>query len=159
MLVEHDLLEQRLRDPLAEPAVHLPLDDHRVQHAAAVVDRHVFEQVDLARIDVDLDGRHVGAERERQLLLEASGARGQRSAGPPPRSLHAIADAGDPATPSPPSVGTMSSGDASRNAEASSRARSRTSPAASNSDDPPICSAATRTPSPRSTAAVSEWTT
>ena len=44
--------------------MHLALHDQRVDLLAAVVHRHVADQVDPARLPVDLDHGHVGAERK-----------------------------------------------------------------------------------------------
>ena len=43
VVVVDDLLPQRLRDPRREAAVHLAVDQHRVEDAAAVVDRDVAD--------------------------------------------------------------------------------------------------------------------
>ncbi len=67
--VEDDLLVQRLRDALGEPAVLLALDEQRVEDAPAVVDGDVPPRRDLAGLGVDLDHRHVRAERERGAVL------------------------------------------------------------------------------------------
>ena len=50
--------------PCAEAAVHLALDEERVDEEARVVHRHVAEDLDLARLAVHLDHRDVGAEGE-----------------------------------------------------------------------------------------------
>ena len=62
--VVDELLPQRLGHPLGDPAVLLAGDDQRVEDAAAVVDRDVAQGPDPARLGVDLDHRHVGAEGE-----------------------------------------------------------------------------------------------
>ena len=49
------LLEERLRDALHDAAVHLALDDERVDLVAAVVDRDVAQELDRAGLLVDLD--------------------------------------------------------------------------------------------------------
>ncbi len=59
--------EQRLGDALDDAAVHLAVDDQRVDLDAAVVDRDVLQHVDRAGLDVDLDDAHVGAERPREV--------------------------------------------------------------------------------------------
>ena len=69
LLVVHHLLPQRLADALDRAAVLLAGHDQRVQDPAAVVDRDVAQRLRLAGLDVDLDDRDVGAERERRALL------------------------------------------------------------------------------------------
>ena len=89
-LVVDRLLVERLRDRLHDAAVHLALDDHRVDHVAAVVDRRVALDRDLARLAVDLDLGDVRAEREREVgrvverrrLEVRLDARGHRVPGP-----------------------------------------------------------------------------
>ena len=63
VVVVDGLLVERLRDALRDPAVHLPVDDRRVDHGADVVDRDVAEQARVARLGVDLDDREVRARR------------------------------------------------------------------------------------------------
>ena len=48
-------------------------DDQRVHDAAAVVDEDVAQRLHLAGLDVDLDDRDVGAERERRAVLGVVG--------------------------------------------------------------------------------------
>ena len=67
VVVVDRLLVQRLRDRLRDAAVHLALDDHRVDDVAAVVDRGVALDRDLAGLAVDLDLGDVRAEREREV--------------------------------------------------------------------------------------------
>ena len=62
-LVVGDLLEERGRQPHAEPTVHLTLDDHGVDDVAAVVDRHEAAHLDLAGALVDVHHADVAAER------------------------------------------------------------------------------------------------
>ena len=50
-----DLLAERGRDALRGAAVELPLDDHRVQHGAAVVEDRVREHLHEPGLGVDLD--------------------------------------------------------------------------------------------------------
>ena len=45
--VVRELLDQRLGDPLRDAAVHLPLEQQRVQHGAGVVARHVAHEPTL----------------------------------------------------------------------------------------------------------------
>ena len=66
-VVVHRLLEQRLRDALDEAAVHLALDDQRVDDLADVVDAGVVADLDLTGLGVDLDRAQVGAVREREV--------------------------------------------------------------------------------------------
>ena len=63
VLVVDRLLAERLRDALRDAAVHLAVDDHRVDHVADVVDRDVAGEVDGAGLGVDLDDGDVAAGR------------------------------------------------------------------------------------------------
>ena len=56
-IVVDRLFPERLADALHDAAVHLPLDDHRVDLRAAIVDRHVSLELHLARFPIDLDDR------------------------------------------------------------------------------------------------------
>ena len=78
--VVDDLLVQRLADAGGDAAVLLALDEQRVEHGAAVVDRDVPHEAHLAGVGVDLDHRDVGAERERRAVLVEVELAGQRSA-------------------------------------------------------------------------------
>ena len=84
-LVEGRLFPQRLADALSEAAVHLALDEQRVDEEARVVHRHVREDGDPARVLVHLDGGDVGAEGEEHararldVLVGAEAALGGRS--------------------------------------------------------------------------------
>ena len=60
------VLHQRLAEALGERAVHLALDDHRVEHVAAVVDRRVGDEIDVAGVGIDLDLGDVAAVGKRQ---------------------------------------------------------------------------------------------
>ena len=64
VVVAH-LLEQRLGGALGDAAVALPVGEQRVEDAAGVVDGDVAHQLDAPGLGVDVDHRHVGAERER----------------------------------------------------------------------------------------------
>ena len=64
VVVVVQLFPERLADALRQPAVDLAGDQHRADDVAAVVDRDVAEQLDLARLREDLDHRDVGAEGE-----------------------------------------------------------------------------------------------
>ena len=76
-LVVDRLLVQRLGDALRDAAVHLALHDHRVDHGAAVVDRHVLHDVGRAGLGVDLDHADVGAGRPREVrrVVDRGGVR------------------------------------------------------------------------------------
>jgi hypothetical protein len=67
VLVVHRLLEHRLGDALRDAAVHLPVDDHRVDHGAAVVDRDVAQDLRRAGLGVHLDDADVRPRREREV--------------------------------------------------------------------------------------------
>ena len=55
VLVVDRVLQQRLADALGDAALHLALDDHRVDDAADVVDRDEVHHLDDAGVRVDLD--------------------------------------------------------------------------------------------------------
>jgi hypothetical protein len=59
VLVEADELHERHADAVGEPAVHLPLDDHRVDPGAAVVDRDEPAHLHLTGAGVDVDDADV----------------------------------------------------------------------------------------------------
>ena len=61
------LLEQRLGEALDDAAVHLAVDDQRVDLVAAVVDGDVLQHVDVAGLGVDLDDADVRAEGPREV--------------------------------------------------------------------------------------------
>ncbi len=63
-----DALVQRLSDRVHDPAVHLPVDQHRIDRRAAVVDRDVLDDLHLARLGIDLDHARVRSEREHEVL-------------------------------------------------------------------------------------------
>ncbi len=67
LVVVLGFLAQGLRDALHEPAVHLALDDQRVDDLADVVDAHVLAHLGRAGLGVDLHGAQVGAVREREV--------------------------------------------------------------------------------------------
>src|SRR6185437_15580079 len=52
---EDDLLHQRLADALRRAAMHLPLNDHRIDDAAGIVDRRIAHDADAAELGIDLD--------------------------------------------------------------------------------------------------------
>ena len=78
-LVEADLLVERLADAGRDAAVLLPFDEQWVEHRAAVVDRDVADEADLAGLGVDLDDRDVGAEGERCSALVEVGVGTERT--------------------------------------------------------------------------------
>ncbi len=122
--------------PCGDAAVHLPVDQQRVDDGAGVVAGDVADEPHLAGVGVDLDDGDVGAERERraagrevglgeQLVDALAGAAAARSA-----QVRALT--GVPATANVPATGssTMSAGSASSRSAASFRASSTTSSAA-----------------------------
>jgi hypothetical protein len=64
LVVVHAVFQQRLADALHQPAVHLALDDHRVDDGAEVVHRGEAVDAHLAGLPVDLDLADVGAARK-----------------------------------------------------------------------------------------------
>ena len=171
-LVVDELLVQRLRDALPESAVHLPVHEHRVQDAAAVVDRDVTDRPHVAGLRVDLHDRHVRAERERRLqLAEASRPPPARASCPSgsrdgsfaaaASSPHVIARSGAPATSNRPFTGSVrSASSTSSRCDASARAFATTACPCSTTADPPTCSEREpHVPAPRGTTALSECTT
>ena len=71
--VERDDLHQRHPDPVGQAAVHLTLDDHRVDPHPAVVHRDEPAHLDHAGAGVDVGHADVGAERERQVRRVVDG--------------------------------------------------------------------------------------
>ena len=67
-LVVVDALVQRLPDSVHDPAVHLAVDQHRVDRRPAVVDRDPADDLDLPGLRVDVDDAGVRAEREHEVL-------------------------------------------------------------------------------------------
>ena len=67
LVVVHALVE-RLADGVHDAAVHLTVDQHRVDRVAAVVDGDVAEQLDLPGLWIEVDDRRVRAEREHEVL-------------------------------------------------------------------------------------------
>ena len=61
------MLQHRLADALRDAAVDLPIDDHRIDDGADVVDRPETDQLDLAGIRIDLDLADVGAVAEGEI--------------------------------------------------------------------------------------------
>src|SRR5713101_4770232 len=62
VFVVNDFLVERLRDPLSDAAVYLPLDQQRAYHASAIVDRNVADEFDHAGFRVGFYHRHVCTE-------------------------------------------------------------------------------------------------
>ena len=81
LVVGHPLVE-RAADALGDAAVDLALDDHRVDHGAAVVDDAVAQDLDLGGDRVGLDDRRVHAVGEGR---PGSGSRSPCPPGPAPR--------------------------------------------------------------------------
>ena len=172
VLVEGDLLEQRLRDALGDAAVDLALEQLLVVDAARVVDGDVPDELRQAGLGVDLDDGEVGAERVRgvrrlEVVLAPPGrprSPRARETGPWPRRRAAPTgsrEAGEPATPSPwPGTTSMSPASASSRCAASRRAFSSTSSVACWTAVPPTCSEREPiVPMPRLTSLVSDWMT
>src|ERR1051326_8712115 len=67
LVVVDGVLEQRLADALRHAAVHLALDDHRIDHGAEIVDRGPARDRHLAGIAIDLDFANVTASREGEI--------------------------------------------------------------------------------------------
>ncbi len=59
VLVVDEPLEQGAADALRDPALDLPVDDHRVHDLAAVLDHHVSQQMYCARGRVEFHVRGV----------------------------------------------------------------------------------------------------
>ena len=74
VLVVDGAFEQRLADTLRDAAMHLALDDHRVDDDAEIVDRR--PAIDLRdagfRIDLDLADMHAGREGEIGRIVEGA---------------------------------------------------------------------------------------
>ena len=69
VVVVDELLVECGADRVRRRAVHLAFDDLRVDADAAVVDGRVVDDVDLARLGVDLDDGAVDLQRVRQRQL------------------------------------------------------------------------------------------
>ena len=148
VLVVDRFLVQRLGDPLGDAAVDLPVHDHRVDHVAAVVDRHVPQDLGLAGLRVDLDDTHVGARGPREVrrvvdrrALQASARRRPaaraRATRDVARSGIVRALSGAPFTRKAPSAHSRSSSDTSSSCAAIVRAFSFTFSTARRSASPP----------------------
>ncbi len=61
LVIAHEFVE-RVADAMDDAAMDLALDDHRIDHAAGIVQRHIALQRDMAEFGLDLDlerhGRH-----------------------------------------------------------------------------------------------------
>ena len=141
VLVEGDHLHERHADAVGQAAVHLTLDDHRVDARPAVVDGDEPPHLHLAGAGVDVDHADVGAERVGEVgrVVDARGRRG----GPPRRraaravpwapmaiSWMVLPTDGSPFTNQRPFSHSRSSGEHSSMAAATMRALSRTRRAA-----------------------------
>ena len=60
-----DFFQQRVRDALGHPALHLALDDHRIDEAAGVLDHDKAFDTHRARLDVHLDDGQMAGVGER----------------------------------------------------------------------------------------------
>ncbi len=67
--VEHRILHHCLAEPLHDRAVGLAFDDHAVEHVAAVIDRRIGDELELAGGRIDLDLGNVATVREGQRRL------------------------------------------------------------------------------------------
>ena len=59
--------EQRLADALRDAAMHLALDDHRIDDGAEVIDRGPADDLGFPGFGIDLDLADVAAGREREV--------------------------------------------------------------------------------------------
>ena len=64
VLVVDRAFEQRLADALRDAAMHLALDDHRIDDDAEIVDRGPADDLGVAGLRIDLDLADVAAGRE-----------------------------------------------------------------------------------------------
>ena len=67
VLVIHGLLPKRLAEALRDAAVHLSIDDQRVDDLAAIVHAHVAADLNVAGLAIDVGDHDVGAEGEREV--------------------------------------------------------------------------------------------
>ena len=151
VLVEGDLLVQRLRDALRDAAVDLALEQHLVVDPARVVDRDVPDRASRSPVSVStsttarcVPNGYVASGVSKsfsrgQAALEALGSRDGSAAAA--SCAHGIAEAGEPATPRPcPGTTWMSPVSASSRCAASRLAFSSTSSVARWTAVPPTCS-------------------
>ena len=54
-----EVLVKGAADAVHGAAPHVARERHRVDHGAAIVDRHIVQEIDLAGLDIDLDHRDV----------------------------------------------------------------------------------------------------
>ena len=74
VLVVDGAFHQRLADALGDAAMHLALDDHRVDQLAEIVDRRPFGDLGDAGLGIDLDLADVHAGREGEVGRVVEGA-------------------------------------------------------------------------------------
>src|SRR6185503_4860653 len=67
LFVVNDLLIHRLPERLDDAALHLAVDQHRVDHFPAVIDRNVAQKFYVARFAIDFDYSDVSAKRESEV--------------------------------------------------------------------------------------------
>ena len=83
MLVVGDFLVERGADALRDAALHLAVDDHRIDHRAAVLRHDIVEDLDDAGVGLDRDDDGVGAVGKHAAgLRRLVGARWHRAADP-----------------------------------------------------------------------------
>src|SRR6185437_4344982 len=80
VLVEDDCFHQRLTDALRRAAMHLALDDHRIDDAAGIVDRRIADDADAAELGIDLNLAGRGAIGMRMEARVEDRRRGERPA-------------------------------------------------------------------------------
>ena len=68
LLVVNHFFIQRLTDRLHDAAVNLSVDQHRVDHLAAIIDRDVTQKLDVAGFAIDFDDDDVRAEGKREFF-------------------------------------------------------------------------------------------
>ena len=85
----HELLRQRLPDPLRNAAMHLAFEQHRIDHHAEVVDRGVTEQIDMTGFGIDLDFAYMaaGGKAVSGRLVEVLGPQAGRNFGRQPGGM------------------------------------------------------------------------
>ena len=140
----------------------LPLNEQRVQDAAAVVDRDVTEEPDITvtgststTATCAPNGNVDPRWRKRPSARSAPRRSRPATLGPPDASIGRARRPRTPPRPVPRSAASTSS-----SAAATSRPFSTTASACSKTDEPPICSEREpHVPSPRATRPVSECTT
>ena len=73
------MLEQRLAEALCDAALRLPVQDHRIERAADIVDRGVALDDHRASLRIDLDLAHRGAIGKAKTRTRLVGCRGERA--------------------------------------------------------------------------------